>query len=696
MRQRLFFVLTLMTMLPMVIVAQNLQWQPTNGPWGGPVNGFIAKDSVVLAWAETGTYRSTNNGDSWQEVGESVGMFVIGDSLIFGIGNGGIYRSSDDGKTWIVVASGYYTTIAANGSIVIAQGESMLRSINDGNSWDTISGNNFSGKYVQAMSITPTSVIAGTDSGMYRSTDTGNTWFEVSGITKDSGIQIMVHGPHAIYAAGGANVQSNYILSQYIFVSTDDGLTWTYANAIEAHPGISSLMAIDSTLYAIDVSEFVYVSKDFGVSWTQIQPPPACGNISSVYETRSTIFLASESGGVRRSTDGGINWILKNSDIYAYYVSSLTNNGNNLLVGTSSSGVYRSQDGGRSWMTQDSGLEDNPDYPELYDQLMLNCASGLYLVAQGGLGTYIFHSTDTGNSWDTTSATVYQTVLSLAAVDDTIYEGSYNGAQFSTDNGNTWTNCTQLPNNFGIVDWLEMGDGVVYATSNKELYRSFDRGSTWTRIDTGTVAGAIGIYAHGSTIYATINSLHISGTLFRSNDYGTSWHQFTALPDAIGSVVVVGTTFIVRTESGIYTSTDEGVTWSPQNDGLIDSTEVTSILLVGSQLFASTANRGVFVSDFSTSSVASAEINPALELEIFPNPLQNKSNINYNLKIDGLVSITILDPLGRIVAKPLDGEFQNAGQHEIPLDASKLTPGIYLCRLSAGGVEQETKFVVER
>jgi hypothetical protein len=83
-------------------------------------------------------------------------------------------------------------------------------------------------------------------------------------------------------------------------------------------------------------------------------------------------------------------------------------------------------------------------------------------------------------------------------------------------------------------------------------------------------------------------------------------------------------------------------------------------------------------------------------LLLFPNPVSATSMLQFSIIKATDVTLEIIDPLGRTVARPLDGEFQEAGPHDIQLNASKLTPGIYLCRLSAGGVEQETKFVVER
>jgi len=60
------------------------------------------------------------------------------------------------------------------------------------------------------------------------------------------------------------------------------------------------------------------------------------------------------------------------------------------------------------------------------------------------------------------------------------------------------------------------------------------------------------------------------------------------------------------------------------------------------------------------------------------------------------VTITLFDPLGREVARPVENEWQNAGEHETMIDAGKLAPGIYECRLSSGSTESAARIVVLR
>jgi hypothetical protein len=61
----------------------------------------------------------------------------------------------------------------------------------------------------------------------------------------------------------------------------------------------------------------------------------------------------------------------------------------------------------------------------------------------------------------------------------------------------------------------------------------------------------------------------------------------------------------------------------------------------------------------------------------------------------GAVRVTVLDALGRIVAVPLDGE-RSAGTHAVPLDASRLAPGVYVVRLDSPDGALLRRFTVTR
>ena len=77
----------------------------------------------------------------------------------------------------------------------------------------------------------------------------------------------------------------------------------------------------------------------------------------------------------------------------------------------------------------------------------------------------------------------------------------------------------------------------------------------------------------------------------------------------------------------------------------------------------------------------------------YPNPFNPTTRIRYGLPKDGNVVITVYNVLGEEVAK-LMNDFQSAGYYEINFDASNLTSGIYIYRISAGSFTQTRKMLL--
>jgi hypothetical protein len=79
----------------------------------------------------------------------------------------------------------------------------------------------------------------------------------------------------------------------------------------------------------------------------------------------------------------------------------------------------------------------------------------------------------------------------------------------------------------------------------------------------------------------------------------------------------------------------------------------------------------------------------------YPNPFNPSTTIRYGLPNRSHVSLTVFNTLGQQIALLQNGE-QEAGYHEVKFDASGLSSGVYLCRLTAGTFVQTQKMVVVR
>jgi len=249
-------------------------------------------------------------------------------------------------------------------------------------------------------------------------------------------------------------------------------------------------------------------------------------------------------------------------------------------------------------------------------------------------GTYNdggYKSTDHGNTWIPCLSPGLYSVYELYSLTidgfGYIYAGTHgNGLYRSTNDGTSWGNPSNLSGNFlpdGDIYKVAIGQtGTVYATLDGNIYNSTDNGSNWTEVKvtasgnpTGgfqTIAfGSSRVYAGGSYdwfYYSTndgtswnwegsssgltkaplslaVNSLGniFAGTsgsgIFKSTDLGVSWTQMnTNLGSLYINTIAINTSDVIYagTTNGIYTSTDNGSHWVSNNSGLTN-TDIRSI-----------------------------------------------------------------------------------------------------------------------
>jgi hypothetical protein len=74
----------------------------------------------------------------------------------------------------------------------------------------------------------------------------------------------------------------------------------------------------------------------------------------------------------------------------------------------------------------------------------------------------------------------------------------------------------------------------------------------------------------------------------------------------------------------------------------------------------------------------------------YPNPSNPKSKIDYEIPVDGKVTIRVFDILGREVIKLVE-EPKEAGYHTVEFDGSSLASGVYFYRILTEGTERYSK-----
>jgi hypothetical protein len=77
----------------------------------------------------------------------------------------------------------------------------------------------------------------------------------------------------------------------------------------------------------------------------------------------------------------------------------------------------------------------------------------------------------------------------------------------------------------------------------------------------------------------------------------------------------------------------------------------------------------------------------------YPNPFNPSTTISYELAARGSVELMVYNVLGQTVATVVNG-VQSAGKHSIAFDGSRLTSGVYFCRLRAGEFVKTQKLLL--
>ena len=68
-------------------------------------------------------------------------------------------------------------------------------------------------------------------------------------------------------------------------------------------------------------------------------------------------------------------------------------------------------------------------------------------------------------------------------------------------------------------------------------------------------------------------------------------------------------------------------------------------------------------------------------IEAFPNPFSETATIQYTVKEDGPVTVSVFDINGKQVTNLVDSNNHLSGEHRVEFEAGKLPTGVYHCRM---------------
>ena len=576
----------------------------------GPQGGVIAALSIDphnprTLYAATdygGAFKSLDGGASWKKFDGPNELLVFDPqdpNTIYAINSmKGIVKSTDGGASWN----------PANSGLPPVQ--------------------------VFALAIDPlnsSTLYAGTASGISKSTDGGASWSTVnSGLPKPpadkqpvnqnryastSSLIIDPQNPSTIYAV----VNHFNAPGELLFKSADGGGSWNPAGS--GLPQSHIMLAIDpqnpGTLYA-GTGQGVFKTDDGGTNWNPVnsglpsfltEPYTTVNPVVIDRQHPDTIYtvIGNLSGGrVFKSMNSGGSWSDSSSGLpQATPIRSLQIDPQfpSTLYAATKVGVFKSTDGGTSWAASNSGLTATFILDVAIDP---RNASTLYASTDNGL----VKTTDGGANWGPANTSLAFGPSGLLAIDpqntSTVFlagcvvDGSgvsSCGVVKSTDGGTGWSVSRVAQDTYS--DWITslridpQNSNIVYATTQEfdecgveTLHKSVDGGMSWSHSlfkDMGVSARCVLALVIDPQNSGNLYAAFQYGGVFKSTDAGATWKAANSgLPvgawpgDPYYNAVALAidpsspSTVYTASFSGVFKSSDGGMSWNPASAGLPD------------------------------------------------------------------------------------------------------------------------------
>jgi hypothetical protein len=417
-------------------------------------------------------------------------------------------------------------------------------------------------------------LFAGTRFGVYLSTDNGTNWTFLAGGLTFNYVTSLVAIDSSIFAGtmyGG------------IFRSTNNGATWTSTSSgLPSDVEIRALLAKPNgvgglNLFAAAMRNGIFLSTNYGSSWVAVNSGLSNATIQTLVagienSQAAALFAGSNDQGVFVSTDNGSTWIasnvgLTNPTVLSLCVGSNGRGGTNLFAGTAFGGAFLSTDNGAHWREMNTGLT-NPYVQALTISINDGNVTNLFAGTGGG---GVFRSTNNGLSWRPANAGLPCSVNALAVSGSNILAGNLGGGMFiSSNSGITWI---EINNGlaFPYVHAVAVApDHSVFVGTRRGVFLSTNDGANWNQCDTNFTehVQCLALSPHGTSGVTIIAGTDEHG-VFRSTNNGLSWEQsnsgltqsFVLSLVACPAEQSTMNVFAGTYTGGVFLSTDDGTTW---------------------------------------------------------------------------------------------------------------------------------------
>jgi len=300
---------------------------------------------------------------------------------------------------------------------------------------------------------------------------------------------------------------------------------------------------------------------------------------------------------------------------------------------------------------------------------------------------------------------------------NTLYAGTEDGHFFRFSNMNSiianeyksgalWSNEGRIVDTTNQVVSTDLSS-ILNASGRDILSISTDpANNNNVMVTLGNYGTSIYVYYSNNALAATPTFSSVQGNLPAMPVYGS----ILDILDSTGHYIT--NSAMVATEHGIYTTSNitagGGTKWVKNNGGMPNvlalavKQQTTSPYLCNNSgvIYVGTHGRGIWSANnnfnIATSVPTVTESAPAISnLLIYPNPMTERGNIEFNLASADNVTLDIYDMQGKVV-KTMEMGTQTPGSHTITFESTGLREGTYFAALTGSNFRQVSKFVVIR
>ena len=568
------------------------------GPFGGSIQSLAidpTNPETLYAGTESGVFKSTDGGASWDNVNSALKVFSIvidprKPSTLYA-SSFGVFKSIDGGANWSAASSGL------PGIPTLPLVEVGALAIDPQN---------------------PETLYAGTRTGVFKSRDGGASWNATnsglstipvgppSPFTTVNRLLIDPQNPNTVYARGTYPLYVNGNLWGNIggiFKTADGGASWKALILPDSRPpGVLPFsnampLAIDSqdpaTIYVSGgFPTALLKTSDGGATWSVVDSTMSFFSMAIGPQGSNTLYGANSSG-IFKSTDAGLSWTKTGSGLSSgagFFFNVIDPQDPRTLYASGFDGLFKTTDGGANWTLLNSGLSTARIQALALDP---QNSSSMYATYWG-----LLKSADAGSHWSrVNTGDFYPAEITIDPQDPTTMyadglqtceDGPPHYIFKSTDAGSNWSKAMSgLP--FVNVNALVIDPtnrNTIYAGGGLGVFKSIDAAASWNAANTGMPAADISALAVDPRTSSTVFAGGLGG-VFKSTDGGASWnavniperHSITTL--AIDPLSP--STLYAGGSGAIFKSTDTGTTWTASSGGLPSNPNWMNALLIDPQ-----------------------------------------------------------------------------------------------------------------